>query len=213
MTINWGTVFASIAASGLSIGALLRLFWGTISERMLAGLKAEHEKELEGLKQGHAQLLARYQHDLDKTILVTKVHFETEFSALKEAFQKLAEVRLIFGSIRPFMGIGRMDETKEDKLKALFERLQTLISAYNVLIATTENLRPFYPKEIYEYIEECTRAAWMEITDVQTSGDNTFKSDWYAAGRQNNERFMKAYNTVAGLIRDHIATLVVVRTR
>ena len=30
-------------------------------------------------------------------------------------------------------------------------------------------------------------------------------------GKQNNERFMKAYNTVANLIRDHIATLAIAR--
>jgi|SRR5579863_955569 len=213
MTVNWETVLASIAASGISVGAVLRLFWGTLSDHMLAGLKAKHEKELEGLKQEHAQLLAGYQHELDKTILVTKVHFETEFSALKETFQKLAEVRLIFAGIRPFMSVAPAGETREDKLKALFERLQLLISAYNGLIATTENLRPFYPKEIYEHMEECSRATWMEITDVQTSGDETFKSDWYAQGRKNNERFMKAYTTVAGLIRDHIATLAVARTQ
>jgi hypothetical protein len=212
MTINWETVLASIAASGISVGALLRLFWGALSERMLAGLKAKHEKELEALKQEHAHLLARYQHELDKTILVTKVHFETEFSALKEAFQKLAEVRLTFAGIRPFMSVARAGETREDKLKALSERLDKLISAYNGLIATTENLRPFYPKEVYEYIEECSRATWMEITDVQTSGDDVFKSEWYAQGRKNNQQFMRAYTTVAGLIRDHIATLVVART-
>jgi hypothetical protein len=213
MAVNWGTVVASVVANVALIGGLLKIFWQNLTDRMLTTLKARNDQELEKLKLTHAQSLAFYQHEFDKTILVTKVHFETEFSALKEAFQKLAEVRLMLAGIRPFMSVAPSGETKDDRLKGLFERLQKLSAAYNDLIATTENLRPFYPKEIYEYIEECTRAAWMEITDVQTSGDDVFKSDWYAAGRRNNERFMKAYNTVAGLIRDHIATLVVVRTR
>jgi hypothetical protein len=59
MSINWATVLASIAASGGGVALLLRLFWGTISDRMLARLKAKHEKELEALIQDHAQVLAR----------------------------------------------------------------------------------------------------------------------------------------------------------
>jgi hypothetical protein len=109
------------------------------------------------------------------------------------------------------MSVANRDETKEDKLKALSERLEKLSTAYNELLATTENLSPFYPKEIYDYIDECRQAAWMEITDVQTSGDDVFQQDWFAQGRQNNARFMKAYTTVAGLIRDHIATLAIAR--
>jgi hypothetical protein len=213
MAINWGTVVASLVANVALIGGLLKIFWQNLTDRMLATLKARNDQELERLKLSHAQSLAFYQHEFDKTILVTKVHFETEFSALKEAFQKLAEVRLTLASIRPFMSVANRDETKEDKLKALFERLQKLSAAYNELLATTENLSPFYPKEVYDRIDECRQAAWMEITDVQTSGDEVFRSDWYAQGRRNNERFMKAYATVAGLIRDHIATLAVARTQ
>lgn len=211
MNINWGTVIASMTASGVSVGVLLRLFWSTLSDQMLARMKAKHEKELEGLKQEHAQLLARYQHDLDKTILVTKVHFETEFGALKEVFQKLAETRLALAGIRPFMEIGHPDETRDYKLKALSTRLEKLVAAYNELISTTENLRPFYPQEIYDQIDECQRAAWTEITDVRTAGDSTFTHEWYQQGETNRTRFMTAYHTISLLIRDHVAKLAIAR--
>jgi hypothetical protein len=211
MTINWGTVVTSVAASGVSVGVLLRLFWGTLSDQMLARMKAKHEKELEGLKQEHAQVLARYQHELDKTILVTKVHFETEFGALREVFQKLAETRLALAGIRPFMEIGPADQSRDSKLKALNARLEKLIAAYNELILTTENLRPFYPQEIYDQIDECQRAAWMEVTDVRTAGDSTFNHDWYQQGETNRTRFMKAYHAISLLIRDHVAKLAIAR--
>jgi len=211
MNIEWGTVVASVAASGLSVAGLLRLFWGTLSDQMLARMKAKHEKELEGLKQEHARLLARYQHELDKTILVTRVHFETEFNALKEVFQKLAETRLVLAGIRPFIGIAFADETRDDKLKALSVRLEKLVGAYNELISTTENLRPFYPQDIYDQIDECQRAVWMEITDIQTAGDSTFSQDWFRQGETNRTRFMKAYHTTSLLIRDHIAKLAIAR--
>jgi hypothetical protein len=199
-------------ADAALFGVLLKLFWQTVSDRMLARIKAGNDKELEKLKLAHAQSLAFYQHEFDKTILVTKVHFETEFAALKEAFQKLAQVRLTMAGIRPFISIAPAGESREDKLKGLFERVEKLSAAYNELVATTEDLSPFYPKEIYGYFDECIRATWTEITDVQTSGnEEVFKSDWYTQGRRNNERFMKAYTAVASLIRDHIARLAIAR--
>jgi hypothetical protein len=211
MNINWGTVAASLIANLALISALLKVSWQTMTDRMLANLKARNEEELEKLRLRHAQSLAFYQHEIDKTILVTKVHFETEFSALKETFQRLSEVRLTLVGIRPRISITSESETREDRLRGLFERLGKLIEAYNELIATTENLMPFYPKQMYEYFEECTRAAWMEITDVRTSGDEVFKREWYTAGEQNKERFMKAYSAVTELIREHIANLAVAR--
>ena len=213
MAIYWGTVAASLVANVVLIGGALKVFWQTLTDRMLANLQARNDRELEKLKQAHAQHLALYQHEFDKTILVTKVHFETEFSALKEAFQKLAEVRLRMAGMRPHMSTSRTGETEEEKLEGLAERLQTLSTAYNEMIATTENLSPFYPNKIYDYFEECRKAAHAEITDVETSGDDAFKPDWYGQGIQNNARFMKAYITVSGLIREHIATLAVARTQ
>ena len=112
MAVNWGTVVASVVANVALIGGLLKIFWQNLTDRMLTTLKARNDQELEKLKLTHAQSLAFYQHEFDKTILVTKVHFETEFSALKEAFQKLAEVRLMLAGIRPFMSVAPSGETK-----------------------------------------------------------------------------------------------------
>jgi hypothetical protein len=197
------TVFTSVGGSSF-VSKIL-------TDRMLARFTAKSEKELEQLKLAHAQSLASYQHEFDKTILVTKVHFETEFAALKEGFQKLAEVRLRMASVRPSFEVRDAGETQDYRHKALFERTRMLTAAYNDLIATTENLYPFYPKDIYYSIDECRQAVHAEIIDIQISGDETFKTSWYTRGAQNNERFMKAYNTVADLIRDHIASLAIAR--
>jgi hypothetical protein len=207
MEINWGTVVTSLVANA----ALLGTFWKTLTDRMLANLAAKNEQELERFKLAHAQALAGYQNQLDKTILVTKVHFETEFSALKESFQKLAEVRLTMAVIRPFQGLTYEGETKENKLTDLAARLEQLKNAYNELVATTENLRPFYPHEIYANFGECRSVAHIEITEVLTSGDAIFTSGWYAEGARNLEKFLKAYNTVSDLVRDHIAKLAIAR--
>lgn len=207
MDINWGTVITSLVANA----ALLGTFWKTLSDRLLANLTAKNDQELERFKLAHAQALAGYQHQLDKTILVTRVHFETEFSALKESFQKLAQVRLTMAGVRPIQGFTQDGETKENKLTDLFERLAQLKNAYNELVATTENLKPFYPAEIYAYFEECRRLAYMEITEVMTSKDAVFTSGWFAEGSRNMERFLAAYHASSDLVRDHIAKLAIAR--
>ena len=211
MDINWGSVGTSLVANTALFFLLLKLCWKTLTDRMLANLTAKNDQELERFKLAHAQALAGYQNELDKTILVTKVHFETEFSALKESFQKLAEVRLTMSGVRPFMGLTFEGETKENKLTELWARFEQLNNAYNELLSTTENLSPFYPKEIYAYFDECRRAAHMELMQVKTSGDAVFTSDWYAEGSRNMEKFLGAYNTVSGLVRDHIAKLAIAR--
>jgi hypothetical protein len=168
MDINWGTVGISLATNVGLAALLLRLFWKTLADRMLANLTARNQ-----------QTLAGYQHELDKMIMVTKVHFETEFSALKTAFEKLSEVRLTMGTLRPTIGFTYEGQTKDDKLKDLWERLERFKVAYNALLQTTENLRPFYPKDIYGSLEECRGAAYLELTQVMTAGDETFKSSWF----------------------------------
>jgi len=204
MDINWSTVWSAVGISlAANIGlskVLLELSWKTLSDRMLANLTARNQ-----------QVLAGYQHELDKMIMVTKVHFETEFSALKVVFEKLSEVRLTMGSLRPTLGFTYQGETQDDKLKDLSERLKRFNIVYNALLETTENLRPFYPKDIYEWLEECRRAAYLELTQVMTAGDETFKSTWYQEGRQNMDEFLAAYNKLTDLIREHISRLAVAR--
>jgi hypothetical protein len=111
MVINYGTVGLSLAANAALFALLLKLSWNTLTERLLANLTAKNQ-----------QALAGYQHELDKMIMVTKVHFETEFEALKAVFQNLSEVRLTMSGIRPMIGLTYEGETKEDRMKALISR-------------------------------------------------------------------------------------------
>jgi hypothetical protein len=200
MGINWSTFWISLAANASLLTLVLSLAWKTVSDRMLARLAAQNQ-----------QTLSAYQHELDKMIMVTKVHFETEFAALKTVFEKLAQVRLLMAGLRPSIDFKDPDETKEERLGALAQRLHQFKTVYNELTAITENLSPFYPKGIYEAIDECRRAAYMELSDLMTAGDETFKQGWYQNGRQNVEKFLVAYRKVSELIREHISRLAVAR--
>src|SRR6266849_9943656 len=73
--------------------------------RLLEKEKAKYAREIEQLKAGFAQELEHYRAQLERSIFVTRVHFETEFEAYKTVFAKLAEMRLRFGELRPSMNI------------------------------------------------------------------------------------------------------------
>ena len=101
MPVDWITVALSAAINTPAVGALSAF----LGKRMLQRQTQDHNKELEQLKAGYAAELeaykseldrskTRFQAEVDRTILVTKVHFQTEFDALKQIFEKLSELKI-----------------------------------------------------------------------------------------------------------------------
>ena len=100
ISIEWATVVISAAINTPAVGALL----GWLGRRRLTQESAKHNEELEKLRAQYSVELEAYKSDLEKakqmvqaeiekTTLVAKVHFETEFDALKRVFVRLAEIR------------------------------------------------------------------------------------------------------------------------
>jgi hypothetical protein len=175
--------------------------------QMLEKEKAKYAKEIEQLKARFAQEIERYRAQLDRSIFVTRVHFETEFEAHKAVFAKLAEMRLRLGGLRPSMNIVPANDTTAAKLERLHQSVRNAQEGYNELITTSENLSPFYPPEIHEQIRECQRITSLEISDILTSSQDQFSFQWFGRGRQNLDQFMVAYNNVSTLIRERISKL------
>jgi hypothetical protein len=102
--IGWPGIGTFILSTLLSAGAATGIAqW--LGNRWLKKVEARYNRELEGLRAKYAAELESYKNELerskqllqaeiDKTFLVTKVHFETEFDALKKVFAELAEIRL-----------------------------------------------------------------------------------------------------------------------
>src|SRR6266849_2896383 len=91
--------------------------------RILEKERAKYAQEIEKLKAGFAQELERYRAQLDRSVFVTRAHFETELAAYKQVFEGLGEVRLAISGTRPMMSVSPRGETKEERIKRLFERL------------------------------------------------------------------------------------------
>jgi hypothetical protein len=104
---------------------------------------------------------------------VSRAQFETELEAYKRLAEGIGEVRLAIAGTRPFMNISRPDDTREDNLKDLNERLNLLVEAHNKAVKLVEHLNPFYPQDIYLKLGECLTATRGEIMDIETGGDET----------------------------------------
>jgi len=218
-SIDWLTVLVSAAINTPAVGALL----GWLVKRRVAEETVKHNQVLEELRAKYSVELEAYKSDLEKskqmlqaeiekTVLVTKVHFETEFDALKRVFARLAEIRPRISDLRPSTSIVPVDDTPEAKKKRLYDKTAEMAELYNNLVTDSENLSPFYPAEIYAEIAKCRIAVSSEIDDISlTTGEDGFTTRWFARGRTNKEQFLAAYMQVSGLIRERIAKLGVVR--
>jgi hypothetical protein len=139
----WHDIGHGLVRLAVDSAVLLAIF-GLLGKRWLDGRLQKHDREMAKVRTDLEASMRLLQAEIDKTILVTKVHFETEFEAYKAVFARLSEVRLQFGGLRPSMNIVPANDTREAKRERLNRAVEKAQQAYNELITTSENLSPFY---------------------------------------------------------------------
>jgi hypothetical protein len=215
--LDWLTILVNAAISTPAVAGLLaylgkrRLDQETAKQNeALATLRTGYEKQLEAYKAQLDTSKRLLQAEIDKTILVTKVHFETEFTALKEVFAKLAELKLQFSALVPSFRVARVDETQEYREKRLTKCLEEFQQAFDELLEAVEHFSAFYPPQIYAGLGECLKHASLEVTEIQLSGDRLFRHDWYQERSESLKKFLVSFNAVSEMIRDRISKLAIV---
>lgn len=213
--VNWPefvtNVFGGAAASLIVVYGLSRWLGDVWKAKILERVQQDNRKELEAIKSEMQTSVDKANRLLDagisKAILVTRTHFETEFTAYKEIFAALSDAKNYLHAIRPvFIITGEAESVKDEK--NLVDRLNKLIAAQNKAFVVSDNLRPFYQDEIYQGIQECFKSSKFEILQVKTGGGfSMFNQDWFEAGRKNQEAFVRDYLHVSTLIRDRLASL------
>ncbi len=222
--LNWGGLVQGLFGGALggvaTVSALSRWLGDVWLGRILTREKAKYTKELERLRADFARELEEYKDalersksllgaEIEKSVFVTRVHFETEFAAYKQVWEALAPLRLAMEETRPIFSISPRGETDEEKRRELAQRLRELSDAHKKAVNVVENLRPFYPTQVHVRLLECMKAAWLEGKDIQTAGDETFTINWYEQGAKRRDQFMDAYSAVSDMIRARIETLAI----
>jgi hypothetical protein len=188
--------------------------------RILAKEKAKYDQELELIKSRYAEKLEGFkdaldrsknflQAQIDRSVFVTRAHFETEFDAYKKLFEDLAEVRMIMSIMHPILRVQREGETEQEKLKELGEKFAKLTEAHDKAARTVENLSPFVPQDILDKINRCLQLVRIEVVNVQTANERIFSSQWNREGEQLVSDFMVAYGAATKTVRNRIETLAI----
>jgi uncharacterized coiled-coil protein SlyX len=218
--IDWVILGANLLTGALGGSAAVAGMSKYLGERWLEKLKAKHSDELEKQKAEYAKTLEelkssltgqqkKMQAEIDRSVFVTRAHFDAEFTALQKLFENLAEVKITLNGVRPVTNyVPVAGETMEQKLQRLDVPYQALKIAYNTLITLNEYRIPFIPEEIYQGVNKCSEAARAEIHQV-TVDSQPFTVPWYTQGRLNQDHFHVEYQTVVALIRDRISKLAI----
>jgi hypothetical protein len=195
--------------SGGTAGAVVSAIWNHVSKLLLQRREAEVTAKLATLEHEFQNSQKQRQAQIDRSLFVTRAHFETEFESMKDVFACLSEVRLAINAVRPMVSLEPSGEGDEEKLKRLSERLKALMTAHDKLLVTSEARAPFYTEDLYESVETCLRAAVMEINSIREAGKDALRVDGYLKASQNKDKFSGGYFNSVKIIRNRISKLAI----
>jgi hypothetical protein len=171
--------------------------------------QANSAEKLAKVEHSLESLQRKDQAEIDRSVFVTRAHFETEFEAMKDIFSSLSEVRVAMNGVRPMLAIEPADETKEERLKRLWERLKALMIATDKLLNTSESKAPFYSEELYGSANGCWKWAVMEINSIREAGPDSLNPTEYLRSQNYKDKFSEGYFESVRIIRNRIAKLAI----
>lgn len=192
--MSWWTTAIIGALSGIGGSAALLRFGGDF---LLERQKSRWNRELEALKDSLSKEQQKYQAHLDRSIFVTRTHFDTEFLAMKEVHQRLAEVKIEFGRLFPIeeRGVLRDDEWSEI--------VGCLRAASRNYLNKLEEWGVFLDPDLYDDFRRCWDAA-DHAAKIPRRGFE-YDRDWAIT----REHFKTHYSTACQHVRDRIKNLAI----
>jgi hypothetical protein len=206
--MDYVSTLTGILSGGVA-GAAISAIWNHFSKLSLQRNEASFTTKLATLEHDFQRSQSQAQAEIDRSVFVTRAHFETEFEAMKDIFSCLSEVQLAINGARPMFSLEPAGESDEDRLKRLVERLRILADANDKLVTTSEAKAPFYTEELYESISNCWRAAAMEINSVRRDGRDALSPSGYLEAEKNRSKFSEGYSNSVRIIRKRISKLAI----
>ena len=202
-----GAVILSLGGGGAIVVALSSWLGKVWASRILEEDRAKFARELERLKTDLDRTTRLLQGEIEKTLFVTKTHFETEFQILREIWQEVSVVRASMSALRPKFDIVDIRQTPEERLTECFA---AYVPAVLKLIQTVDRNSPFYPQEIYETLDQLVRVALRERDDIAVfSSDDTLSIAGRNRGKENFDQYLAFAEKLSTQVRDRLAKLSV----
>ena len=186
---------------------------GLLGRHLLQRYEAKHQTTLTRLKSELEGEIRTLQTSLDRTVFIHRTQFETEFTALRDIWAKVASVRAKMGTVRPLMDVIPQNETQDQRDEREYQRFKAFHDAFIDLLNAVDGQSPFIPEDIYRKLEEVIQVARGEALEVQVERgdrDRQVIRDWYQRGRENFQQLCGRATEVSDLIRARLAKLTVV---
>jgi len=209
--MNGGQIVNSIVSGAIGGGIIVTVAGFVLKNWWLEHLKSSHSKELETYRSELNMELKNVQSMLDHKVFVSKAHYETEFESMKKIFKCATQAYFLIQGLRPMIHYGDPDETDENKLNRLNDRVNSLASIHDEFILLNESLMPFYPENVHVALNECAIAIRREISDIRTSGLDALHPSGYLKANKHQEAFEENYHVAAKVIRERIERLTILR--
>jgi hypothetical protein len=191
-------IFGGAAGGIATVTFLSRYLGDKWLGHILEKEKAEYAKQLAMLTAGFSQELEHYRAQLDRSIFVSRTHFETEYTAMKEVSQCLSEVKVTFLRLHPIeAGTELIDAERTQGIASL----ETATSKYHEKL---EEWAVFLEPALYDEFEHCYAGADAELKRLRTNSEK--EPD--RAGTVNY--FWKSYRQASQMVRDRIKNLAVI---
>lgn len=195
---------------GLIVGKYLPTYFSEKAKNLATREDIEEiTRKVESVKQDFEAANRHLQAQLDRTVFVHRIQFETEFKALSEIWQQLSAARGLMGHLRSAWGHGDARE-KVMPLTVLQERLQSFTQSGRAFIKAVHDHSPFYPENIHTALLGIIAVMNVERGEVASTGPGEPDREWFDRGTANFEDVMARSNVVSQLIRARIAELSLV---
>jgi hypothetical protein len=201
-----GAVIVSVGGGGALVLVLSSWLGKVWANRILETDRAKYAKEIELLKSDLERSNRLLQGEIEKTIFVSKKHFETEFQLLRDIWEKVSTVRGCMSQLRPMVDIVDARRPPDDLFR---ERFEAFVPAVKELMDAVDHTSPFYPQEIYASLDELILIAQRERDDIKVFHEDRLSFEGRRRGRANFEGYLATVEKVSTLIRERLAKLSV----
>ena len=188
----------AVLLAGLS--ALLSKIWseriarreGEHRDRRIAELKAQLDGQA-------AEMRAKLDVSVQRTVHVSKLQFEHEYAIYKAAWERLFSLRQATLSLRPTMDHVDPNETREQRIQ---KRMAAFTEPYNSFLDVVEKNKPFYPPAIYEALSAVREKCHHELIDYEYH--ERPRSEYYKEARKNHENIIQLIEITCEAIRSRV---------
>jgi hypothetical protein len=157
---------------------------------------------VEKVKVDYNSQIERLKADLNKSIHVHKLQFETEFRAYKDIWEKLILLRNKTFELRPI--VDKYVATEEEKDKMKFERLKNFAESFTSFAQLAEKNKPFYPEMIWKELESLLQVFRKEAIGYQYGNFESDGIKYWDEALKNRDQILSHIDSICEAIRTRL---------